>query len=50
MGKQKNKGTSYKGQPEYKGLKGWEKNYLKKSLEYGHIQGLKQVYKSKDNK
>ena len=51
MGKQKNKGKNYKGRPEFKGLSGWEINYLKKAESYGHIAELK-VYtpNNKDNK
>ena len=48
MGKQKNN-KSYKGRAEFKGLKGWEINYLKKAESYGHIQELK-VNIKKDNK
>lgn len=38
-----------KGKGIYKGLKGWEINYLKQAEKYGHI-GDKKVKQNKTNK
>ncbi len=45
MGKQKNKNSN----DVYRGLKGWEKNYLKQAEKYGHI-GDKKKYVAKEKR